>query len=443
MASGASPPAYFFLSPGLARDPPPQVYQSDDLVNWRNVSDLPDFGWETSAQHDGKSRWATDAAEKDGQYYWYVSVDGNTVSVVTGPTPAGPWRDPLGYSMLNETLGKSLDPPTSIRDPGTLKDDDGSHYLVYGACSGPSQPDDCCYYASKLNDDMVSGAAPVHLSVKNATGNYGPGKCDDKPFLHKRRGTYYLSWGAFYATATSVYGPYEYRGSVIDPAALSADFRMPNVSKPESFAGADYRDRHGSFAEIHGQWYFFTNDRSHSDAPHWSPPAWAGGFRDTVAGYVYYNEDGTIAPVAIDAKGVAAHDVAADGPLPAAEFFKLAGPGGVVAGGSDAANAFVVALHAASRLTFSGLTNVATPSQLRAPSLRVAGACVATLTFTVASSGESLASCRVDVKIRDSFKDVPCALNDVYVPEVAALDLAVATDEDCDLLLDTITFTAA
>jgi hypothetical protein len=251
-----------------------RVWRSDDLVDWTNVSDLGDFSWETAAERDGDSRWATDAAEKDGTYYWYVSVNGNTVSVVKSATPAGPWRDPLGYAMLNASIGKALDPPTSIRDPGTFKDDDGRYYLVYGACSGPSQPTDCCYYASTLDDDMVARETPVHLSVRNATGNYGPGKCDDKPFLHKRRGTYYLSWGAFYATSRHVLGPYDYRGSVIDPSALARDFRMPNQSAPEPFSGADYRDRHGSFAEIRGQWYFFTNDRSHSDAPRWSPPAW-------------------------------------------------------------------------------------------------------------------------------------------------------------------------
>ena len=73
-----------------------RVWRSDDLVDWTNVSDLGDFSWETAAERDGDSRWATDAAEKDGTYYWYVSVNGNTVSVVKSATPAGPWRDPLG-----------------------------------------------------------------------------------------------------------------------------------------------------------------------------------------------------------------------------------------------------------------------------------------------------------------------------------------------------------
>ena len=35
----------------------------------------------------------------------------------------------------------------------------------------------------------------------------------DKPTLHKRQGIYYLSAGDAYSTASSVYGPYTYRGT--------------------------------------------------------------------------------------------------------------------------------------------------------------------------------------------------------------------------------------
>ena len=37
---------------------------------------------------------------------------------------------------------------------------------------------------------------------------------DDKPFVHRANGLYYLSWGCFYAVSnSSVYGPYDYVGS--------------------------------------------------------------------------------------------------------------------------------------------------------------------------------------------------------------------------------------
>ena len=37
---------------------------------------------------------------------------------------------------------------------------------------------------------------------------------DDKPFLHKHGGRYYLSWGCWYAIGDSPYGPFNYSGAV-------------------------------------------------------------------------------------------------------------------------------------------------------------------------------------------------------------------------------------
>ena len=41
-------------------------------------------------------------------YYWYVSMGGDTVAVAKGPSPHGPWSDPLGKPFLSRDLGKSL-----------------------------------------------------------------------------------------------------------------------------------------------------------------------------------------------------------------------------------------------------------------------------------------------------------------------------------------------
>ena len=109
------------------------------------------------------------------------------------------------------------------------------------------------YYMAKLNPDMVTLAEkPRAVHVIDAFGPFGAGKLDDKPFLHKRNGTYYLSWGCFYGTSkSSPYGPFTYRGSAIYDQYLAASFRR----------GDSQVDRHGSFFELHGQWYFASNDR--------------------------------------------------------------------------------------------------------------------------------------------------------------------------------------
>jgi hypothetical protein len=139
----------------------------------------------------------------------------------------------------------------------------------------------------QLNEDLVSFAAdglPRQIDVLNsdgalcnlhrasyllaftpvtAVGPYGPGKTDDKPFLHWRAGVYYLSWGCYYATSASVLGPYLYAGMLLEEASLDPEFKDKDWMM----------DRHGSVFEWHGQWYFACNDRTHGGTPY---------FRNTV-----------------------------------------------------------------------------------------------------------------------------------------------------------------
>jgi hypothetical protein len=93
--------------------------------------------------------------------------------------------------------------------------------------------------------------APHFVRVLNPTGPYG-NTTDDKPFLHKRGGVYYLSWGCFYAMGASPYGPFTYAGSVVDTANIAPDFRMNDTAGPW-YGHQDYADRHGSFWSAHGQ----------------------------------------------------------------------------------------------------------------------------------------------------------------------------------------------
>lgn len=54
------------------------------------------------------------------------------VAVMSAPTPTGPWTDPLHHPLLTAAMGASLNPPTTIRDPGVLQDDDGNYYIIFG-----------------------------------------------------------------------------------------------------------------------------------------------------------------------------------------------------------------------------------------------------------------------------------------------------------------------
>jgi hypothetical protein len=154
---------------------------------------------------------------------------------------------------------------------------------------------------------MISLAeTPRLLVLDRKTGPYGEGKTDDKPFLHKRAGIYYLSWGCFYAVAESPYGPYSYKGSIITPEMTAPEFRTSNL----------LLDRHGSFFELNRQWYFACNDCSQKGS---SPY-----FRNSILSYIHYRENGEIAPVRIDSIGVGRYNVA-HGHIEAEDYFRLTG----------------------------------------------------------------------------------------------------------------------
>lgn len=64
------------------------VWSSPDLVNWTHECTLrPE---DTYIGPGFTSCWATDAAERNGRYYWYFSEANRSTGVVVGETPAGP-----------------------------------------------------------------------------------------------------------------------------------------------------------------------------------------------------------------------------------------------------------------------------------------------------------------------------------------------------------------
>jgi beta-xylosidase len=250
------------------------IWSCDDLLDWKHECTLrPE---ETYIGEQAWNCWATDAAERNGRYYWYFSQGSKRTGVMVGDSPIGPWHDPLGRPLVSED-----DVPVKPYDPGVFVDDDGQAYLVFGVWE---------YYIARLAEDMIHLAEkPRRITIQNPRGPYGPGKLDDKPYLHKRGDIYYLSWGCFYGMSDDIFGPYDCKGSIILEENVAPDHRYRD--KPITL------DRHGSFFEYHGQWYFICNDMSRSQSMF---------FRDSSLCLVSYNADGTIQPVTIDSAGVPA-----------------------------------------------------------------------------------------------------------------------------------------
>jgi hypothetical protein len=250
------------------------VWTSDDLVNWKLASVLKPE--QTYYKKPWNSCWATDAIRHNAQYYFYFSRGNKEIGVVTGDSPAGPWRDPIGKPLIAQDST-----PTTARDPAIFQKADGNTYIVFGCWD---------YYIARLNDDMVSLAEkPRKLEVSPKMGPYGPGKLDDKPFLFEHQGKYYLSWGCYYAMSDNLYGPYKYVDTIIHEDRVESIFQKGLT-----------QDRHGSFFALYNQWYFICNDQS------W--PGTCAHYRDSVMSYVHFRDNGEIEPIYINRIGVGEYD---------------------------------------------------------------------------------------------------------------------------------------
>lgn len=97
----------------------------------------------------------------------------------------------------------------------------------------------------------------------------------------------------------------------------------PPAPKPW-YLKEDYTDRHGSFLQHGNQWYYASNDRSHSgDDGH------EGVFRGTVLCYIHFRANGTMEPCVVNAQGVSQHGLSPGHAIEAEEFFSMDGDGAV------------------------------------------------------------------------------------------------------------------
>jgi hypothetical protein len=174
-----------------------QVWSSADLVNWRLDTTVRP---EDSYVGRWDKCWATDAAERNGSYYFYFSIANLETGVLVGDHPAGPFQDVLGKPLLPKGLT-----PTRSYDPTVFVDDDDSRtpYIIFGNHVGKG------YFIARLNEDMISLAGePTRIQIDAGCAR------TDKSFLHKHNGLYYLSWDSNYAISNNVLGPYRYVGTI-------------------------------------------------------------------------------------------------------------------------------------------------------------------------------------------------------------------------------------
>jgi hypothetical protein len=248
--------------------------------------DIKDVPWA------GRQMWAPDAAERNGKYYFYFPAkdkqDVFRIGVATGDNPAGPFK----------AEPKPIDGSYSI-DPAVFKDTDGKFYMYFGGIwggqlqrwsSGSYQAEDV-YPAkdrpalspkvARLADNMVSFAEASRDVVirdeqgKPLTAGDNARRFFEASWLHKYNGTYYYSYSTgdthfiVYATGTSPYGPFTYKGKILEPVLGWTN--------------------HHSIVEFKGKWYLFYHDAQTS-----------GGqthLRNIKVTELRYRPDGSIEPI--------------------------------------------------------------------------------------------------------------------------------------------------
>lgn len=244
--------------------------------------DLKDVPWAS------RQLWAPDVACVKGRYYLYFPARDKTgvfrVGVAVSDLPTGPFKaepEPIAGTF-------------SI-DPAVFGDDDGSFYLYFGGIAGgqldrwPGNSYDAKAVApyggqpsagprvAKLSPNMLSLAEPVReIQLLDESGKRIVAGDEDRRFfegswLHKYKGTYYFSFSTgtthklCYATGTSPYGPFTYRGVLLKPVQGWTT--------------------HHSIVEFKGKWYLFYHDTQLSGQ---------NNLRNAKVTELHYNSDGSI-----------------------------------------------------------------------------------------------------------------------------------------------------
>ncbi|MBC2838749.1 glycoside hydrolase family 43 protein [Robiginitalea sp. SC105] len=240
------------------------VYSMDSIggpVTDHGVAlDIGDVPWA------GRQLWAPDAAQKGDSFYFYFPAkdkeDIFRIGVASSASPSGPF-------VARETPV----PGSYSIDPAIFQD--GNAYFMYfgGIWGGQLQKwpggtyqEDDVYPAddqpaiaprvARLSEDMANFAEPprevliLDENGKPILAGDHERRFFEAAWVHRFEGTYYLSYSTgdthniAYATGDNPYGPFTYRGVILEPVLGWTN--------------------HHSIVEYKGQWWLFFHDSSTS-----------------------------------------------------------------------------------------------------------------------------------------------------------------------------------
>ncbi|OTB11746.1 glycoside hydrolase family 43 protein [Daldinia sp. EC12] len=249
------------------------AFSSPDLVHWTkypNILTTADVSWAV------KAVWAPAPISRNGKYYLYfgandIREDGNMeggIGVAVSDKPEGPYVDAIGSPLIGEYHNGA-----QPIDQDVFIDDDGQAYIYYGGHSRAN--------VAKLNKDMISiGTFDDGTQFKEITPeNYVEGSQ-----MIKRHGIYYFMWSEGTWTGPDYSVSYAMSDSPTGPFN-----RLAKILQQDS-AVAKGSGHHGV---IHipdtDIWYIVYHRRPLSETD--------GDHRVLAYDRMYFNDDGTIAPV--------------------------------------------------------------------------------------------------------------------------------------------------
>lgn len=219
-----------------------RLWTSTDLNHWQNhgiVFRYSDFAWARGDAKTGNAYAHHVIHRKDAsgqsRYYFYAAVEGGqtggafgfSIGVAVSDSPTGPFVDARGMPMiLLEDTAKYKDHSWRNIDPAVFIDDDGRAYLYWGNKQlwwVELEPDLVHLKGEKYTLDaqgrmQTRDTSAVNIHAVDTLPNFEEG-----PYVSKHHGLYYLVYAAgfpeslAYATSTSVTGPWQYRGIIMDP----------------------------------------------------------------------------------------------------------------------------------------------------------------------------------------------------------------------------------
>jgi len=215
------------------------ILSTKDMENWSVDNKVfQSRGKYDDVSYNEKLLFAPDCAKKDGKYILhYCQPDGmNALGTAISDSPAGPFENGLPLNT-----GKKY----SQIDPSVFIDDDGKAYLVWGQMNmkmAVLKPDLRTIETGTIQDSILTRSE--HFFHEGA-------------YMTKNNGLYYLVYAdesrenkptcIGYATSETPFGPYTYRGVIIDN----------NGCNPGNW------NNHGSIYRFKDQWYVFYHRSSH------------------------------------------------------------------------------------------------------------------------------------------------------------------------------------